>query len=96
MIINTNYRMGSYIDLCRCPCNNGCWLTSSPCCPQPYPSPCSPYPVPCSPCPAPCSSFDCVQPCDWNCNKVYRSPSNCTFSQNALFFLAGYMLNKKR
>ncbi len=83
MIINTNYRMGSYIDLCRCPCNNGCWQTSCPplnCC-----NPCPPpncFDNPCNP------SFNCPN-CNNNCNCNIFSP------QNALFFLAGYMINKK-
>ena len=51
MIINTNYRLGSFVDLCHCPCNNPCgnWQTSCP--PLPCYDPCPP------PCPRPCHDY---------------------------------------
>lgn len=82
MIINTCYRMGSHIDLCRCPCNNGCWQTSCPC-NQP----------PCCP-----SNDFCCQPCcncpSNNFNQNNNSCDGICIPKNALFFMAGYYLSK--
>ena len=79
MIINTNYRMGAFVDLCRCPCGcNPCcgnWQTS---CPQPCPPFCN------SPCQNPCLS-----PCNNSCDCI-----DLHFSKNALFFMAGYLISK--
>lgn len=88
MIINTSYRLGSYIDLCRCPCDNGCfqsgcWQTS-----------CPPFNCPPEPCGYPCNrgNFQPPYPCN-NFSCCYEPCKTC-IPQNALFFLAGYMLNK--
>lgn len=84
MIINTNYRMGSFVDLCRCPCY-GSWQTSCP----PFNCNC-PYPDCFNPCP-PQFSQPCERPCNNSC-----SYSNFCLPQNLLFFFAGYLSNKRK
>ncbi len=83
MIINTNYRLGSFVDLCHCPCNNPCgnWQTSCPC-NNPCLSPCHDF---CPPqCPPPCPS-----PCQNSCDFF-----NISIPKNAAFFMAGYLLSR--
>lgn len=85
MIINTNYRMGAFVDLCHCGCNQPCgyWQTSCP----PSPQCCFPScPSPCNPCQEHyCGHNNC---CGNSCIDI-------CLPKNALFFMAGYLISKK-
>ena len=78
MIINTQYRLGSYVDLCHCPCNNNCgyWQTSCPSCFNPC-LPCNNSNFNC--CPGPPICYDNI---------------NFSIPKNAAFFMAGYLISK--
>lgn len=94
MIINTRYRIGSFIDLCspsQCGNCEGNWTFSKPC-------------QHCFPCPPQCPSFPpqhhICPPCDFayrpNFPPCLPPAPTCHIDNHACYFLAGYLLARCR
>lgn len=101
MIINTNYRLGSYVDLCHpCPCQPcqpfpcGNWKSSGPCASPFCPFSTSP------PCYQPSFQFPCNNFCPCMPYQPNCCENNCSgfglSNKNAMFFLAGYLISKNK